>query len=97
MLIEIAPNLIVTVPPYVNPAPVATSCVLTGPPGIDSARVGVVTVKVAVAVASEFPSVAVSVFDPVGAAPGTTNVHAKPPVAVVVIVPAEDEPELHAL
>ena len=80
-----------------NPAPVATSCVLTCPPRIDSARVGVVTVKVAVPVAWEFPSVAVTVFDPVGAAPGTTNVHAKPPVAVVVIVPAEDEPELQAL
>ena len=35
--------------------------------------------KVAVAVASEFPSVAVSVFDPVGAAPGTANVQANAP------------------
>ena len=87
----------VTVPPYVKPAPSATSSAPTGPPRIVSVSVGVVTVKVVVAVASEFPSVAVSVFDPVGAAPGTTNVQAKPPVAVVVIVPAEDEPELHAL
>jgi hypothetical protein len=81
----------------VKPAPVATSTVFTGPPRIESARVGVVTVKVAVAVAREFPSVAVSVFEPVGAVAGTANVHANPPAALVVIVPADDEPLLHEL
>jgi hypothetical protein len=76
---------------------VATSTVFTGPPKIERVSVGVVTVKVAVAVASELPSVAVSVFEPVGAVPGTANVHANPPVALVVIVPPDDEPVLHEL
>ena len=53
--------------------------------------------KVAVAVAREFPSVAVSVFDPVGAAPGTANVQANAPSAVVVIVPATADPLPHEL
>ena len=56
-----------------------------------------VTVKVAVAVASEFPSVAATVSDPAGAAAGTTNVQANAPSAVVVIVSATADPLLHAL
>jgi hypothetical protein len=76
---------------------VATSTVFTGPPRIESASVGVVTVKVAVAVASEFPSVAVSVFEPAGAVPGTANVQANAPPEVVVIVPATADPTAHEL
>jgi hypothetical protein len=93
----IEPNTIVTVPPKVNPPPSATSAVPTGPPTIESVSVGVVTVKVAVAVAKEFPSVAVTVFAPVGAAAGTANVHANAPPEVVVIVPATADPAAHEL
>jgi hypothetical protein len=50
---------------------------------------------VAVPVAAEFPSVAVTVLEPVGAAAGTVNPQTNPPTAEVVIVPADADPELH--
>jgi hypothetical protein len=40
-LIAIAPKVMVALPPCVNPAPVTTTCVLTGPPRIDSVMTGV--------------------------------------------------------
>ena len=39
--IAIAPKVMVALPPCVNPAPVTTTCVLTGPPRIDSVMTGV--------------------------------------------------------
>jgi hypothetical protein len=66
-----------------------------GPFAGETESVGTVTVKVAVPVAAEFPSVAVTVLEPVGAAAGTVNPQTNPPTAEVVIVPADAEPELH--